>query len=281
MGLVGTTWKSLERRWESLTPRQQFITAFFSSWFVLWCLDRIADAIWGDLPPMSLGASVMAFLRDYVFNGVVGGFMVGAILIGFWSNIGALIRKARVFSRPTLLAFVGAFFVAGLIIGLLFLQEWIEVQDYPRIFIPPASATRNADKSTREFADTQPWRLQAMFRENTKIVATQKMRSESRKWIAVTGIVWDASPTANGDTLVTLAGREVRSSMRFGAVWLARVQRVNKGQRLFAVCKIHSVTSDLITFDQCELTAPGRIIPCGLCDVTFSNDPAKQSRGIH
>jgi hypothetical protein len=275
MGWIRTTWVSLERRWESLSQRQRVIAGFFATWFAIWCLDKIANAVWGDLPPFSPIAVTMGIFQQYILNGYVGTFLAGAILIGFWSNIGSSLRRFALFSRQTALIIGAALSVVFCLLVGLYLGAWVGVQDDVRLFVPAASLTFNSDKSGRNFEDKQPWMMERFFRDNTKIVAMQKMRSEAMKWIAITGKIKDAAPAGDGNTLVTLKEHDDNAVMAFGKSWLARFNTLNKGERIYAVCKMRSVSSSAITFDQCELAAPGRIIPCGFCGVRLyiRNEP--------
>ena len=260
MGALSTAWKAL-------SSRQRLVAEIAIGWVVTKILDGLSEWIFG--PAWGPIAMVLEFLRYWVLNGYVGSAILGGLAIGFWPVIESFLRDIKFFSLRTALLF-------GLLALIIFggfasatIHSLIVVKTEPRLFFPDANQTLNHDGSKRLFEDQEPWHLETAFSQNTQIIATQLTRSEIGKWIALTGDIYDVESATNGDLVVTLGGDYNFAQMIFAPSWYTKVAKLNKGQRIFGVCKIRAFHRNSIDVEQCEFSPKRPIIQCGWCGIRW------------
>ena len=77
--------------WGGLTERQKVVASVAGGWAGAWAFGRVADVVTGAAwHPLQV---VLTFLDAYIWNGYVGCAILGAVIIGFWSNITSAVRK--------------------------------------------------------------------------------------------------------------------------------------------------------------------------------------------
>jgi hypothetical protein len=219
-------------------------------------VDRLLTFAGGKVPAI---VPLAVWFGEVLFNGYVAAALAGALFVGFGPNLWATIRKAGPAS------IVGIVLSLAIYAGVSWLGyefgTWITsiMFDAPTPFHPPHWATRNSDGSLRDFEKMAPWQLERRFIDKTDIAAKTQFAPEIGKWMALTApVVNIESGWGGADGLtVTIGATGGRTAvLHFDGKWSKKISPLNKGDRIYAVCRLSGAASTSVFLDSCEMTPP-------------------------
>jgi hypothetical protein len=208
-------------------------------------LDHLADAIFGAAyRPV---ASMTAFISTWLLNGYVGCLILGALIVGFWSNISALIKTYRSIPLLLLLPLL-------LAIGLELFGNYLDTMNDPKGFVPSKLDMQDAKGQRRTFSSLTFNQMREIVDKNTDIGARRLLQAESSKWTPIQGLI-DSAVSDQYDDRV-----EVILEKHKGLVYLdfplkdeQALAAFPKGANIRAICKLLSISFNEFHFNECEL----------------------------
>jgi hypothetical protein len=126
---------------------------------------------------------------------------------------------------------------------------------------PRASLRHNPDGSERIFVQITPDNLMGEFKTHTDEHAKEIVSRYIGKWMALSGTVHNISVDSRGGIEVDLtAGADAISALmngmlqlHFDSKWREKLNVLQKGNRINAVCQIHDIAQFIMAFGNCEL----------------------------
>jgi hypothetical protein len=244
--------------WNKLSGWQQFIAVSVAATILGWPFGKGLDWLSANFIWLAFLAVVAQALIGFATNPIVVAFMTGAILAGFGPALWAYLRK------------VGAGNIAGKVAGLVVSASilatfyiilsviYSTIFESPTRYVPPTSALKNHDGSLRVFTKWKIRDFNRPFSDYTQVAAKQKIADETGKWIALTGLVSEIEPdTLDSGYRVSVSSKlSGLAVMGFESSWSKKILAFNKGDRIYAVCKIETADSMNIYLQGCELAHP-------------------------
>lgn len=253
----------LEAIWKSLTERQRLALGALGSWLGAWAVGVIASAAATRVPALM---PVALWISIYLMNWYAGMLLTGGMLVAFGPNLITAIQKKVFWSN---LFGIGVLAVAGFGIYTLVYNVGFTIIYWPRLYDPPAHAKVDANGRQRTFTSSGLREIKDVYNNSTEVQADREFAQRYQgKWIAITsavvnvkraidsGIEDDSGPHDTVTIGMNSNSTLYQASLDFDQKWLAKVDRFPIWSRIYAVCKIESVTYGELNLTSCELAPP-------------------------